>query len=134
MPAYRPAEERFWEKVNKTDTCWLWTGSSLFRGYGQLRVKGKLVLAHRFAYELTIGPIPLGLTLDHLCRTPACVHPQHLEPVTHAENVLRGVGPAAANARKTHCPQGHPYDLLNTYMRPSKTWRECRACHHARRT
>lgn len=83
--------------------------------------------AHRYAYEHFIGPIPEGLQVDHLCRVRNCVNPDHLEAVTCRENVLRGDGVAAANARATHCPQGHAYDEANTY-----TWtnggRHCRAC------
>lgn len=114
-------EERFWAKVDKTDTCWLWVGATTTAGYGRFtitlgyRKPQSFVQAHRFSYELLIGPIPAGLTIDHLCRTPACVRPDHLEPVTMRENILRGNSVAAANAAKTHCPQGHPYDEYNTY-------------------
>ena len=121
--------ERFWAKVHKTSTCWLWTGSRISSGYGNFRGEnGCNVLVHRFAYETLIGPIPDGLMLDHLCRNPACVNPAHLEPVPARENSLRGVGFAAENARKTHCVNGHPYDLLNTRIRP-QGWRDCRVCH-----
>ena len=81
-------EERFWSKVNKTDTCWIWTAAKNQDGHGRFR-HGRLVLAHRFAYELLVGPIPKGLDLDHLCQNPACVNPAHLEPVTRKENTRR---------------------------------------------
>jgi len=121
-----PAEERFWAKVEKTETCWLWTAYQDGGGYGQFRVNGHGILAHRFAYELLIGPIPAGLTLDHLCRVRHCVNPAHLEPVSQRENTLRGESFAAQEARRTHCHKGHAYDLLNT--RIYRGWRRCRAC------
>jgi hypothetical protein len=118
---------RFWEKVETTDTCWLWRGGPKDPGvYGQFTLHGRQELAHRFAYESLVGPIPSRHTLDHLCRNPRCVNPEHLEPVTHRENILRGTSPAAANARKTHCPRGHPYDEENTVM--YRGGRYCRAC------
>lgn len=89
---------------------WIWTAARTRDGHGRFRLPDRHVLAHRFAYEAEIGPIPEGLVLDHLCRTEPCVRPFHLEPVTSGENVLRGVGPSALNARKTQCPRGHEYD------------------------
>ena len=83
---------RFWRKVKGGDvtTCWIWQ-ASLHRGYGQFAVSSRqIVIAHRFAYEELVGPIPDGLHLDHLCRQPKCVNPWHLEPVTPLVNVRRG--------------------------------------------
>ena len=120
--------ERFFTKVDMTEDCWMWTASKHPFGHGQFRAEGRKVFAHRWLYELLVGPIPEGLSLDHLCRVPACVRPSHLEPVTHRENVLRGVGPSAVNARKTHCPQGHPYNEVNTHV-GKKGGRICRTCH-----
>jgi len=121
-------ETKFWAKVNKTETCWLWTGATRM-GYGRLRIGRHIVQAHRYAYELLVGPIPEGLTLDHLCRVRSCVNaPGHLEPVTLRTNVLRGIGRCAQNALVTHCPQGHPYNVENTYIPRSRTERQCRAC------
>ena len=105
-------------------------------GYGQFRLSdGKLdkwsnrpqVYAHRYAYEFCVGPIPEGLTIDHLCRVRACVRPDHLEPVTMRINTLRGVSIVAQHARKTQCPQEHPYDSENTYIDPLNK-RHCRIC------
>lgn len=123
-------EDRFWAKVDKNGPlgCWVWTASTYPSGYGAFGVApGKVNCAHRFAYELLVGPIPEGLQLDHLCRTRLCVNPVHLEPVTIAENVLRGIGPSATNARKTHCIHGHPFDEANTKI-DREGFRHCRAC------
>ena len=126
---------RFWSKVDRrsTDECWPWLASQNGMGYGQFRVGSlrdgsrRLVLAHRTAYELLVGPIPEGLTLDHLCRNPQCVNPAHLEHVTNAENIHRGEG-GLFNARKTHCQQGHPYGGDNLYVTPETLIRVCREC------
>ena len=111
----------FWEKVDTTGNCWLWTGRKNSRGYGQ--TGGPEQMAHRTAYVLVVGPIPDGLELDHLCRVRACVKPSHLEPVTHAENCRR-----AALAR-THCRQGHPYTKDNTIWIKGGG-RDCKTCHN----
>ena len=119
-------EERFWPKVNKTDSCWLWTASKSSDGYGGFRLAGKMVRAHRFAYELLVGPIPDGLELDHLCRVRECVNPKHLEAVTLQENIRRG-NTGKNNGNKTHCPQGHEYTEANIYITPEGK-RHCREC------
>jgi hypothetical protein len=101
-------------------------------GYGLFYLtrngRGTTIHAHRYAWQLLIGPIPDGLQLDHLCRTRSCVNVFHLEPVDGRTNTLRGLTLAAANLAKTHCPQGHEYDAANTYRPPGSTSRECRAC------
>ena len=120
--------ERFWAKVDTLggpDACWGWLAYRMRNGYGQFQVGSQHVLAHRFVYELVVGPIPDGLTIDHLCRNRACVNPKHLEPVSNRINALRGFGGAHCSA-KTHCPQGHVYDLFNT--RYYRGHRYCRMC------
>ncbi len=130
--AKRPSvAERFWAKVNRLgeDDCWEWLASSQPHGYGQFAPGGRaggMTTAHRVAYELTFGPIPEGLSIDHLCRNRGCVNPAHLEAVSQRVNVLRGESPAAAHAQQTHCVNGHEFDLLNTYI--SGGARVCRAC------
>ena len=129
-------ETRFFRHVDKTDCCWLWTGALNEHGYGVFNKpadtpRGMATCkAHRFAYELLVGPIPEGLDLDHVyvrgCRYRNCVNPAHLEPVTNHENSLRGL-----RSQKTHCPQGHKYTVENTrigvsaYGHPD---RQCRTC------
>ncbi len=119
-------EERFWEKVDTSGDCWEWLGSITNRGYGQFMAQRKLKVAHRASYELLVGEIPKGLVIDHLCRNRSCVNPKHLEPVTSKENLMRGFGAPAINARKTHCWRGHPFTEYNTLKMPGG--RACREC------
>ena len=116
--------------------CWLWVAKQNGHGYGSLRVgsiagRGNNAVAHRIAYELLVGPIPEGLTLDHLCRVRNCVNPEHLEAVTHRVNILRGSGASARNAAKTHCKHGHPLVPENIYRNPNG-YRVCAKCDLAR--
>lgn len=119
-PKKKTPEDRFWEKVQKTETCWNWKGAADQKGYGRFGIKqGLIVLAHRFSYELLVGPIPVGLTLDHLCRNPSCVNPAHLEPVTLSENLRRSTFHEKAKewqAGITHCPKGHLLSGDNLYL------------------
>jgi len=127
---HAPLEERTWTRIEKTDTCWLWTGA-LSNGYGIFTYRGKHYLVHRYIYELVVGSIPEGLTLDHLCRVRNCCRPEHLEPVPAAINKERGESPAARNARKTHCNRGHEFTEENT-MRDANGKRRCRRCNRER--
>ena len=123
---YGTIVERFWHYTDRSEGCWAWTGVRKADGYGRLCERdGTQRSAHRFAYELLVGPIPDGLVLDHLYRNPSCVNPAHLEPVTSAENVRRGV---ARCSKVTHCPKGHEYTEENTYRPPGRERRMCRAC------
>ena len=119
--------ELFWSKVQRTEGCWLWTGRKA-NGYGDFGKKR----AHRVAYEALVGLIPKGLVLDHLCRNPPCVNPEHLEPAASRVNILRGVGPAAKHAVATHCIHGHPFDEENTYRKKGTHHRDCRTCNRER--
>lgn len=129
LPMYSnpTSPNRFWSKVTFTSTCWLWTASKKPGGYGQFKASGSVraspVYVHRYAYEFCFGPIPEGLQIDHLCHVRHCVNPDHLEAVTQQENIIR------AAARITHCPQGHPYNDINTYRLGNR--RFCRECHRA---
>lgn len=130
MRKKRTPMDRFWDHVEVTDSCWLWRGAGVrgVRGYGLFSNGERLMPAHRWIYEQLVGPIPEGLSLDHLCRVRSCVRPEHLEPVTTRENVLRGVGISALNAKKTHCLRGHPYDGDNLYVDLRHGKRHCRSC------
>ena len=118
----------------------MWTAATIRCGYGEFGVDGKVVYAHRWAYEYFVGPIPDGLDIDHVCHNDSgcelgfdcphrrCVNPNHLEAVPHHVNLARGNGNTGAiNAAKTHCPQGHPYSGENLYVDPRGS-RQCRAC------
>lgn len=121
--------ERLASRVALDDNgCWIWIGYVKPNGYATFTIKPKgTQYVHRVMYELFMGSIPEGLQLDHLCRVRECVNPNHLEPVTQRENILRGVGWCAQKAAATHCAQGHPFDEENTY-RYANGHRSCRAC------
>jgi hypothetical protein len=126
----RNTPEMFWANVEKTAACWWWRGTLNPDGYGRFHLEGEQ-LAHRIAYRLTLGPIPAGRCLDHLCRNRACVNPAHVEATTLQVNILRGAGRAAREARATHCLRGHPFDETNTLIRKDGG-RFCRACGRVR--
>lgn len=126
-------ESRFWSQVNlhgptpvyapELGPCWIFLGRLDSKGYGRLEHTG----AHRYCYELRIGLIPDGKELDHLCRVPSCVNPEHLEPVTRRENLYRS---PIYYGNKDECTQGHSFTPENTYtcVRRGYTCRVCRTC------
>lgn len=130
----------FWRHVNKTDSCWLWTGHINKDGYGIFTVhptrETKFTWrAHRYAYSASVGEIPGSLQLDHLCRVRHCVNPSHLEAVTARENISRGRHcnpnlPGSKMRTRTHCKKGHEYSEANTYK--YKGCQVCRACSNQR--
>jgi len=120
------------DRCNANGVCIEWEGYCKPDGYGRAKVNGKMVYVHRYVFqELTGIMLSAEDKLDHLCRNPPCCDPNHLEVVTQIENTLRGNSPTAVNARKTHCPSGHPFDEKNTYHRKSGG-RTCRACDNLR--
>jgi hypothetical protein len=141
----KPAEERFWAKVDKRgpDECWPWTAGTTKQGYGGFHpAKTDMVLAHRYAYEAEFGPIEDGDVLDHMCHNGQgcppgpckhrlCCNPAHLDPTTRPENVNRSHN---SNIQKTRCPQGHSYSPENTrYQKKFRTiGRSCLTCSRAR--
>lgn len=131
-PSETDATSRFWKNVEKTNRCWNWKGT-ITQGYGRfwLPNRRRVTQAHRLSYELLKGPIPDGLTLDHLCRNRSCVNPDHLEPVIGRVNTLRGEGPPAINSRKIHCIRGHllPPPKPRGGKRVGEWGRLCKECH-----
>jgi hypothetical protein len=130
----RDPADRFWKsvEVGHPAGCWWWAAKINTGGYGHFRTGSGTAgteqthLAHRYAFELLIGPIPVGMQLDHLCRNRACVNPDHLEPVIPGENTRR-----ASAAKKTHCKRGHRYTPENTYRQASTGRRSCVTCRRA---
>lgn len=122
-------EERFAAKI-EVGVCMEWTAATNAKGYGKFALNGGWILAHRWIYEQTVGPIPDGLTVDHLCRNPRCVDPDHMQVVTASTNSLRAkAGTATRNRTADHCIRGHEFSEDNTYRAPSHPdWRKCRTC------
>lgn len=129
--------DRIMARVVVTDAgCWQWTGPTTHNGYARVSVDGRNAMVHRVTYEHHVGPIPDGLDLDHLCRNRTCCNPDHLEPVTRRENLLRGDTVNARHATATHCKHGHAFTIENTMIvtRPDGSIRQrrCRACRRLR--
>ena len=122
-----PVIERFLSKINVVESgCWEWTDSLTTKGYGQIRIKDKKQHVHRFIYEYYYGELNSTLVINHLCRNRKCCNPLHLEQVTNKENILKGEGICAVNARKTYCKRNHPLTPQNTYNYPNR--RHCITC------
>lgn len=143
MPKQLPIPGRWAEKVRADASgCWLWTASTDRDGYGKFQYPGPdgrqiHQRAHRYAYELFVGPIPDGLVVMHSCDTPSCVNPNHLDIGTPLENnddkVAKGRhaqlwGTPLKRTRQTHCLNGHPLSGRNLWVNPKTGWRRCRQC------
>lgn len=124
-------QQRFWSKVDKTGDCWQWTAGCTPSGYGRVRIEQRDYQAHRVAYEWLIGPIGVGLQIDHLCRNRRCVNPAHMEPVTCAENLRRKDAALGLGRAKRECKRGHPFTPENTYVQVNSrgyVMRSCKTC------
>lgn len=136
--AGRARIDYFMEKVRMPDMpdgCWLWTGAMNKLGYGSFWDGVRMVPAYRWSYERVRGKIPSGLHVDHLCRNPSCVNPQHLEPVTPTENALRGESPGVRAGRESVCFKGHALTPANSIIKThadGRMTRACRVCTRAR--
>lgn len=122
---------------NGPDGCWQWIGAVSDLGYGTVSLTGeKTKHAHRAVFELYYGPIPQGLVLDHICRNPGCVNPEHLEPVTQRENMNRGNSPSNVAKRTGYCGRGHALTPENVCIRANghRLCRTCRDMRNDRRT
>lgn len=122
-------KDKIWPRIIILENgCWQWTGSKTTGGYGNLNIGDRNYdYVHRVVYEMCIGKIPDGLTIDHLCRNRSCINPRHLEAVTNKVNILRGNSWWAIQVRKTHCILGHPFSPENT-VRDRDGARNCRRC------
>ena len=130
---------RFLWSIQKPDefksSCWRWLGRKSDKGYGSFHLRGRNYVAHRISYTHFKGAITPGLTIDHVCRNKECTNPSHLRELTNKQNILAGTGVTANNARKTHCPKGHPYSGKNLMVKqyansmPVRRCLECQRIH-----
>ena len=122
-------DERITESIIEvTDGSCLISECGITNGYCYMNMNGKKTALHRYVYEREFGKIPKGYVIDHLCENTQCINPYHLEVVTNKENVLRGNGLTAQNARKTHCKRGHEFTPENTYLDKAGKGRACNTC------
>ena len=123
------AIDRFWSRVEKTDTCWLWMGCLASNGYGFFKYDYRQMRAHRFAWQITYGPVPKNMLVCHKCDVRRCVNPEHLFIGTQLDNIhdmLKKGRERPWGRTVTHCPRGHEYTDENTYT--TGTSRQCRTC------
>ncbi|MFA6159370.1 MAG: HNH endonuclease signature motif containing protein [Candidatus Paceibacterota bacterium] len=129
MPPRIDGDKLIQHMMNKTvlsGGCWIWQGKINNMGYPVAGSRIYREYAHRLMYRLLREPIPEGLTIDHLCRTPACVNPSHLEPVTMNENTKRGRSPSNLRIGARYCIRGHEFTPENTAHYDGH--RKCKAC------
>lgn len=121
---------RFFEAIEGHDSCWVWTGMKMKKGYGSFYEGERQVTAHKYMYQKLFGEIPKDLVLDHICENKACVNPLHLRVTTHQVNILLGEGIPAKNAAKTSCKNGHPFSEENTRLTlyKGRVGRTCISC------
>jgi len=135
LPVQTVAERLAAGLVRMPNGCLEWTGVTNRGGYGRIWFNGKIVMAHRLAWELVNGPIPEGMLIRHLvCDNPPCCNVDHLRPGTQVENLADMVAKdrhGRYNSVKTHCPQHHEYTEANTYLSPQGR-RTCRTCKRAK--
>lgn len=131
LPPKISLEEKFWERVVKTNTCWNWIGYITSTGYGLIKYEKNTIHAHRLSLSIHNIELKKDLVIDHLCRNRKCVNPNHLEQVSLRENTLRGYGAPAVNKRKKECLNGHSFDEKNTFHTKIGT-RQCRTCRKIR--
>lgn len=115
---------RFANMVDFTESCWNWTGCKNKDGYGRVSINGVNHYPHRWFYELSYGKVKDGLELDHKCHNTSCCNPDHLDEVTHLENMRRSFG--NQNTKKTHCKNGHEFTKENTWNYNGR--RHCKIC------
>ena len=126
-------EERFFQKVNKTDSCWLWIGAKNNKGYGSFRFNNKNMSAHRFSYQNFKGEIPEGLYVCHDCDIPACVNPEHLTlgtPKYNNKDMVSKNRQGQSSRPQTHCARGHEFAVVGVkiQIKKGKVNRSCREC------
>ena len=123
----KTVEERFFEKVEITNSCWIWIAGKNLDGYGRMRINNKKYSAHRVSYTLHKGEIPNGLYICHTCDNPSCVNPEHLWAGTAQDNCLDKAKKKRHPKQKvTHCPKGHEYTPENTGRDPHRYCKECK--------